>query len=82
MKIAADFKPLGWVIDHLNETILVVHQVIEREMRIDPRRRQNLEKRLVAIVVRVRVAAAVEVAAAEPWRRGNVKKLVAAFERA
>src|SRR6266581_2299969 len=59
--------------------IFVILPVVERKSRIQPRRRQELKKRAVAVVRRIGIAASERVSGAKPRRRGLDGKLPAEF---
>ena len=66
MDVGPDGHRFARTKDQFAEDIAVVHHIEERHARIDAGRREDLEERAVSGVVRIFVAGAVVVAAAEP----------------
>src|SRR2546427_1488838 len=59
--------------------IFAILHVVERKSRIEPRRRQELKKRAVAVVCRIRITAAERVSGADPRLDGGDRRLPAEF---
>src|SRR3974390_1799734 len=79
VQVAAQVEALGRTFDDLGEAILIVHQVIEGKMRIDPWCRQDLEEGLMAVVTRIVVAAAIEITTTQPGRGRDPEQLISTF---
>src|SRR6185503_8343488 len=74
MNIGAEIEPFRWSIYNLDEAVSIVHQVVKRKVRINPGRRKHLEKCLMTLIERVRIATAVKVATTYP--RGCFERFV------
>ena len=80
VNVAAHNNPLDRLIDSLDEGVLVVHQVVEREPRVDARRRQNLKERIVLVVRGIVIARAAKCTGPHPGGCRDLVPLVSTFD--
>ena len=66
VKVRAPDQPFKRTQDELEESVLVIHQVVEGGKRIDPGGRQHLEKGIMIAVVGVVVARTAVITNSEP----------------
>src|ERR1700679_2701183 len=80
VQVAAQF-PLGrWAIDDLYKLVREVHQIVERDPRIDARGGQKLKEGTVLVIRGIVVSAAAPPTAAQPRCAGHVQQLIPSFE--
>lgn len=79
VKVAAQGDLSGRFVDELDELVAAVHQIVERELRVDARRRQDLKERAVLVVGGVVVAGAAEPACSQPGGAPEGGELIAHF---
>ena len=80
MQVAAQF-PLGrWAIDDLYKLVREVHQIVERDARIDARGGQKLKESAVRFIRGIFVSTAAPPTAAQPRCAGHVQKLIPSLD--